>query len=89
MKKRPAAGQPADEMGRRSFIRAGAKVLPGLAFVGLALTGTMRPAHADCFPANCKAICADNCTNDCTGDCMGSCRGACGGCDNTCTRSNG
>lgn len=89
MKDRLGAGWPDDTMNRRTFIKLGVKVLPGLAFVGLAVTATPQPARGDCFPANCKAICAGSCDNNCTGDCMGSCSGACGGCDNTCTHSNG
>lgn len=73
MKKQPQAPTPTDQMDRRSVIKAGAKVLPVLGLVGLAVTAVAPQARADCFPANCKAICAETCNNNCKGDCMGSC----------------
>lgn len=76
-------------IGRRALITSGAKVIPALAVLGLALTAGAQPARADCFGGNCKAVCAETCNNNCTGDCMGSCRGGCGGCDGTCTSSSG
>jgi hypothetical protein len=73
------------DLNRRSFFRAGAKVIPALAVLGLATTVFAEPAHADCFGGTCRAVCADNCTESCKGDCMGDCKGHCGGCDTTST----
>ncbi len=88
-KKRPAAEQPTEPMGRRSVIKAGAKVIPALAMMGLALTANPQQVQAGCVGGTCKAVCSETCNNNCTGDCMGSCRGGCGGCDGTCTSSSG
>lgn len=72
------------DLNRRSLIKAGVKVLPALAAVGLATTVVAEPARAGCF-GSCHAECADNCVESCKGDCMGTCKGSCGGCDATCT----
>lgn len=72
MKSQSSGGRKAERMGRRAVIKAGAKVIPALAVMGLAVT-TSAPARADCFPASCRAECADSCNNNCRGDCMGSC----------------
>ena len=81
MKKKPEAGKG---MNRRGFLKSGAKVIPSLAVMGVAMTALSQPARADCF-GSCHAECADNCGESCKGDCMGDCKGSCGGCDTTCT----
>ncbi len=81
MTKKPDAGKKLD---RRGFLKSGAKIIPSLAVMGLAVTAMSQPARADCF-GSCKAECADSCVESCKGDCMGDCKGSCGGCDNTCT----
>lgn len=75
------------DLNRRSLIKAGAKVLPILAAVGLTTVAVSQPAMADCF-GSCKASCADNCVESCKGDCLGDCKSSCGGCDTTCTGSS-
>jgi len=75
-------------MNRRSLMKAGAKVLPALAALGLAAVALPAPAHADCFGGTCRASCADNCVESCKGDCMGDCKSSCGGCDSGCTGSS-
>ena len=74
------------ELDRRSLIKTGAKIIPALATLGLAVT-VPQPARADCF-GSCQAECADSCVESCKGDCMGDCKGSCGGCDATCTGSS-
>ena len=76
-------------MNRRALIKAGAKVLPALATLGIATVAVSGPTLAawDCF-GNCKAACADYCVESCKGDCMGDCKGSCGDCGGTCSGAN-
>jgi len=71
-------------MSRRGLLESGAKIIPSLAIMGIAMTSLSGAARADCF-GSCHAACADNCVESCKGDCMGDCKGSCGGCDTTCT----
>jgi len=63
---------------RRSFLKTGAKALPALAVLGLALSPMMaRPSTAcegcadACF-STCKGGCDSTCKGNCQGDCTGS-----------------
>jgi CXXX repeat radical SAM target protein len=90
MKKNPEAGkqrgtkQPFEKMGRRGFLRAGGKVIPALALLGIALTAPL-PARADCNGtcSGCQGTC-----EGCQGTCEG-CQGTCEGCQGTCTGCQG
>jgi CXXX repeat radical SAM target protein len=69
----------ANKIGRRSFLKKGASVLPVLAVMGMALT-VSQPARADCND-NCSGSCYQGCTGSCmegcTGSCMEGCTGSC------------
>ena len=60
-------------MDRRTVIKAGAKILPALATLGIATIAMPGTVHAawHCF-GNCKAACADSCVVSCKGDCIGT-----------------
>lgn len=67
------------KVGRRSFLKRGAKLLPALAVIGFAAVVLPGPARADCTG------CSGACTG-CSGGCQGFCNGDCtGGCRTTCT----
>lgn len=67
-------------MGRRGFLKAGAKMLPTLAAMGIVMTAVATPAMAcqgcdnGCF-TTCKDTCDSTCKGNCQGDCTGSCKG--------------
>jgi CXXX repeat radical SAM target protein len=71
-----------DGFGRRGFLKAGAKVLPVLAAIGLAATLTTVSAQADCngnCSGNCFGTCDDTCAGGCSDTCAGGCGDTCGG----------
>jgi CXXX repeat radical SAM target protein len=69
------------KIGRRSFLKKGAAVLPALAVMGFALTA----ARADCND-NCSGSCYEGCTGSCMKGCTGSCEDGCtGSCMDGCT----
>ncbi len=71
---------------RRRFVLSGAKVIPALAVLGLALVASP-PARADSCMAGCVGECtgtcgkkcADSCTSTCEDNCHGTCLGGCSG----------
>lgn len=83
MRKTPSAKT---RLQRRRFIRAGAKVIPALAVLGLAMVAST-PARADtCMygcvgdcTGTCGKKCADSCTATCENNCKGTCEGGCAG----------
>jgi CXXX repeat radical SAM target protein len=88
MKKKTEMGkegkQLSEKMDRRRFLKAGGKVVPALAVLGLALAAP-QPARAD----DCSNTCANSCAVGCT-SCTGTCTGGCeGNCENTCKDSCG
>ncbi len=66
-------------MGRRSFLKSGAKMLPAVAVMGLTLLAVSQPASA-C--GGCSGTCSGACDGTCYGRCVGTCSG---GCDGTCS----
>ena len=80
------------KLDRRGFLSGGAKVLPALAVMGLALTVAPKAASADCM-GFCAGECVGSCQNTCEGqchyDCKDSCAGECrGNCKGDCTGSS-
>ena len=58
----------AKSMGRRGFLRAGSKLIPAIAVMGLALT----------VPLTARADCNSMCEGGCQGTCTGACTAQCG-----------
>jgi hypothetical protein len=65
------------KLGRRSFLKSGAKALPALAILGLVLTPAMMASTAceGCADA-CFTTCKDGCDSTCKGNCQGDCSGS-------------
>lgn len=75
MKKKTDQQSPMD---RRGFLKAGGKVLPVLAGLGLAMT-ISRPAQASCScGGGCGGTCSSGCGGNCSSGCGGSCSNGCG-----------
>lgn len=74
MKKKP---DNQSAMDRRGFLKAGGRVLPVLAGLGLAAVMSA-PAQAAC-------ACGGGCGSSCSSGCGSACSGGCG---NTCTSSS-
>ncbi len=74
-------------MNRRDFLKAGGKVLPVLAGLGLAGAVAARPAQASCA---CGGGCGGTCSSGCGGTCSSGCGGTCSsGCGGTCSSGCG
>jgi CXXX repeat radical SAM target protein len=71
--------QSSEKMGRRSFLKAGGKIIPALAVLGLALAAPL-PARADCGNT-CEGGCGSGCGGYCSGGCKDTCQGCKGGCE--------
>jgi CXXX repeat radical SAM target protein len=66
-------------IGRRSFLKKSATVLPVLAVIGLAGAASARPvASASCegCAEACFSTCKDGCDTTCKGNCSGDCTGS-------------
>ena len=66
-----------DGLRRRWFLKAGAKVIPVLAIIGLGATVAPLQARADCN-GNCSGNCLGTCDDTCSGTCSDTCSGGCG-----------
>jgi CXXX repeat radical SAM target protein len=81
-------GEPAAKMDRRGFLKAGGKVIPALAALGLTLTAPQLARADDCSntcATSCAVGCTGNCAHTCEGDCESTCKNSCGdACGGTC-----
>ncbi len=60
---------------RRQLLVSGAKALPALAVIGLAIATPARAEDADC--GACSSSCSGSCYQGCTGSCQEGCTGSC------------
>ena len=77
MKKKTTEELQPPKMARRNFLKAGGKIIPALAVLGLAMAAPTA-VRADCND-NCSASCYQGCTGSCMEGCTGSCKEGCTG----------